>query len=48
MESEIRIKAYRYRNENKEDFYNKIITHNSVLCEKDQNGIYHFKRVFYH
>ena len=48
VESEIRMKAYYYRNKNREDFYDKIITHNAVLCEKDQNGIYHFRQLFYH
>ena len=46
MESEIIVTAYRYKNENREDFYDQIITHNSILCEKDRNGVYTFKQIF--
>ena len=43
---EIDMKAYRYKHENNLAFFDKIITHAQVLCEKNQNEEYTIKNVF--
>lgn len=42
---EIHIKAFRYKSENKVEFFDKIITHAGVLCEKSDDGEYQIKEV---
>ena len=46
MAFEIKMKMIRYRNENNLEFFNKILTHAGVLCEKVGEGEYRFKKVF--
>ena len=46
MGSEILIKAFRYKNENNIGLFDKIITHESVLCEKQEDGEYQIREVF--
>ena len=43
---EIDMKAFRYKHENNLAFFDKIITHSQVLCEKNQNEEYTIINVF--
>ena len=43
---EIQIKAFRYKNENNLEFFDKIITHAEVLCKKTEDGTYQVRQVF--
>ena len=43
---EIQIKALRYKKESKLDFFDKIITHAGVLCQKADNEKYRIQPVF--
>ena len=46
VELEIQTKAFQYKNENKLHCFDKIITHENVLCEKLENGEYNISNVF--
>ena len=46
VKSEIRMKAFRYKNEGKVDFFDKIFTHADILCKKNEDGEYEIKKVF--
>ena len=46
LKFEIQIKAFQYKNENKLDIFDKIITHAEVLCQKRDNGEYRIPPVF--
>ena len=46
MGLEIQIKAIRYRNEHNLAFFDKMITHSHVLCEKGEDGEYQIREVF--
>ena len=46
LEFEINAKLLRYKNENNIALFDKIITHESVLCEKQEDGEYQIREVF--
>ena len=46
MSLEIKIKSFRYKNENNERFFENIITH-AGFCEKDGDGGYRLKDIFH-
>ena len=46
MGSEIFIKSFRYKNENNLALFDKIITHEAVLCKKEEDGEYQIRDVF--
>ena len=46
MAFEMKMKMIRYKNENNLEFFNKILTHAEVLCEKVEEGEYRIKKVF--
>lgn len=46
MGSEILIKAIQYKKDNKIDTFDKIITHEGILCKKEENGEYQIRLVF--
>lgn len=46
MASEVKIKMIQYKNENNLAFFDKMITHAGILCEKVGEGEYCFKKVF--
>ena len=43
---EIRIKAFRHKHQGEINSFEKIITHNNILCKKEQNGEYKVNDVF--
>ena len=46
LKFEINSKIWRYKNENRSPFFDKIITHNELLCKKMENGEYEIKGLF--
>ena len=46
IEFEIHIKVIRYKNENNLAFFDKVITHEEVLCKKHENGEYQVTEMF--
>ena len=46
MEFEIHLKVIRYENENNIAFFDKVITHEEVLCKKLENEEYQITEVF--
>ena len=46
VESEILIKAFRYKNEQKLEFFDKIITHAEILCKKKEEGEYEIRHIY--
>ena len=43
LEEEVFLATLRGSNMNKDDFVNKVLIHNSVVCDKDDDGKYHIK-----
>ena len=46
MGFEIYKKSIRYKNENNSAFFDKMITHEGVLCKKGEDGVYQVREVF--
>ena len=46
VSSEIKLKAIRYRHENKLELFDKIMTHAEILCKKSEDGEYDIIQVF--
>ena len=43
LQEELFLATLRGSNMNKGDFLNKVLTHNDVLCDRDDDGMYHIK-----